>query len=218
MDDIAYAKHQHDITTRITITNYERLSNFDPDHFTAVVLDESSILKNYTGSTRTALIEAFAATEYRLACTATPAPNDIAEIANHAEFLGIMSRVEMLAAFFVHDDEGWRLKGHAAAPFYQWMASWGMALKKPSDLGYDNDGFDLPPLHVDSIIVDTDWSPEGQLFVSHLKGITERAKVRRDTLANRVAAAAELVNADSRAVVVLGWAQRRIRRTRRTHP
>ena len=195
--DIAYTQRQQDISTRIAITNYERLDNFDPATFGAVVLDESSILKNYTGKTRNALIAAFAATPYRLCCTATPAPNDIAEIANHAEFLGLMSRVEMLAAFFVHDDAGWRLKGHAHDAFYKWMAGWSMAVKRPSDLGYVEKGFDLPPLHVHPEIVDSEWKPEGQLFASHLKGITERAHVRKTTLVARTERAAELVNGDN---------------------
>ena len=192
--DLRYRRHQHEIDSPLTITNYEMVSHFDPDRFAGVVLDESSILKNYTGKIRTQLVEQFAATPYKLCCTATPAPNDIAEIANHSEFLGIMSRVEMLAAFFVHDDKGWRLKGHATNPFYRWMASWGMAVKRPSDLGYSDDGFDLPPLNVLETIVASEWKPDGQLFASHLKGITERASVRKATLDGRVKAAAELIN------------------------
>ena len=196
--DLNYRRHQDDVDSLLTITNYEMVSRFDPDRFVGVVLDESSILKNYTGKIRTQLVEQFASTEYKLCCTATPAPNDIAEIANHAEFLGIMSRVEMLAAFFVHDDKGWRLKGHATNPFYRWMASWGMAVKRPSDLGYSDDGFDLPPLNVLEIIVDSEWKPDGQLFASHLKGITERASVRKATLNARVQAAADLINNNGR--------------------
>ncbi len=192
--DVQYCRHQHEVTGPITITNYEMVHEFDPAQFAGVVLDESSILKNYTGKVRNQLVEQFADTDYKLCCTATPAPNDIAEIANHAEFLGIMSRVEMLAAFFVHDDKGWRLKGHAIKPFYQWMASWGMAVKRPSDLGYSDDGFELPPLTVESEIVESPWIPDGQLFASHLKGITERASVRKATLAERSQAAADLIN------------------------
>lgn len=194
--DVQYVRDPADITSDIAITNYEIADRFDPERFAGVVLDESSILKNYTGKTRTALINQFAATPYRLCCTATPAPNDIAEIANHAEFLGIMSRVEMLATFFVHDQNGWRLKGHATEPFYRWLASWGLAIKKPSDLGYNDDGFKLPPLTVEPILVPVEWSPEGQLFASHLSGITERAAVRRETTDARVAQAAELIEAE----------------------
>lgn len=192
---VTYARSQDQAApSGITITNYEMMEHFDPSQFGAVVLDESSILKSYDGKTRTALIEAFHETPYRLCCTATPAPNDIAEIANHAEFLSIMTRVEMLSAFFVHDDEGWRLKKHAArGPFYKWLASWSMSIRKPSDLGYENDGFDLPTLTIDPIFVQSTYVPEGMLFHVALKGITERAQVRKGTLEERVKAAVELI-------------------------
>jgi superfamily II DNA or RNA helicase len=180
----------------ITITNYEMLHAFDPSAFGAVVLDESGILKNFDGKVRTQLIRAFRDTPYRLCATATPAPNDIAELANHAEFLGIMKREEMLAAFFVHDDTGWRLKGHAREPFYRWLASWGMSLMRPSDLGYSDDGYELPPLEITATLVPTSWTRTGQLFATDLKGITDRAAVRRDTLSERVKAAAELINGE----------------------
>lgn len=191
---ITYARSQSDATD-LTITNYEMVDRFDPDQFGAVVLDESSILKSQDGKTRTKLIEMFANTPYRLCCTATPAPNDTAEMANHAEFLGIMSRVEMLAMFFVHDDEGWRLKGHARDPFYKWLASWGMSLLKPSDLGYDDGDYQLPPLTINPVILASNYVPEGQLFATSLKGITDRAAVRRSTVTERTNAAANLINA-----------------------
>lgn len=177
----------------ITITNYEQLHKLDAQGFEGIVLDESSILKNFTGKTRNALIVAFAGTPYRLACTATPAPNDIAEMANHAEFLGVKRRVEMLAEYFVHDDAGWRLKGHAARAFYRWLAGWSMSLTKPSDLGYDDEGYDLPPLVIEPEIVQTDYVPPGQLFALGLHGVVERATVRRDTAEDRVAAAVALI-------------------------
>ena len=196
---VTYARRQEDAPAAgITITNYEMLSHFDPDAFGAVALDESSILKAFEGKTRTALIEAFRKTPMRLCCTATPAPNDIAEIANHAEFLGVMSRVEMLAAFFVHDDAGWRLKGHAREPFYRWLASWGMSLKKPSDLGYSDDGYNLPTLSITPHFLETDYAPDGKLFADRLSGVTERASVRRQTFAARTAAAAALIEAEHR--------------------
>src|SRR5436190_6366649 len=184
----------------ITITNYEMVEHFDPSEYGAVVLDESSILKALDGKTRRRLTDMFAKTPYRLCCTATPAPNDIAEIGNHAEFLGVMPHHEMLSAFFVHgstDDgkDGWRLKGHAEDAFYRWLASWSMAVRKPSDLGYEDDGFVLPPLTIRPTFVDVDYVPEGQLFFGGLKGITDRSAVRRATLEDRVAKAAELVNA-----------------------
>ena len=155
--DVRYVRSQNDVGNRgIYITNYEMVERFDAALFDAVVLDESSILKSLDGKTRKQLTAMFAGTDYRLCCTATPAPNDIAEIANHAEFLGIMSRVDMLSAFFVHDQmskvsAGWRLKGHAEEPFYRWLASWGMSLRLPSDLGYDDDGFILPGISIDPL-------------------------------------------------------------------
>jgi superfamily II DNA or RNA helicase len=191
---VAYARKQADAPEHgISITNYEMLQHFDPTAFGAVVLDESSILKAFDGKTRTALIEAFAQTPMRLCCTATPAPNDSSELANHAEFLGLLTRVEMLATFFVHDENGWRLKGHARQPFYRWLASWGMSLKRPSDLGYSDDGYILPTLNIEPVIVRTDYAPPGQLFAVGLHGISDRAAVRRDTMQERVAAAITLV-------------------------
>jgi DNA modification methylase/superfamily II DNA or RNA helicase len=194
--NVQYVRHQRDVRGRIVVTNYEMLDKMDPSTFGAVVLDESSILKNFEGKTRKALIEAFKDTPYRLCCTATPAPNDHTEIANHAEFLGVMTRQEMLATYFVHDDEGWRLKGHAREPFYQWLASWAMALRKPSDLGYADDGYNLPALTIAPVIVASDYVPEGQLFSTGLKGVTDRAKVRRSTLNDRVFRTAQMVNRD----------------------
>lgn len=194
---VMYARRQADAPEHgITITNYEMLDHFDPAAFGAVVLDESSILKSFDGKVRTALIEAFMGTSRRLCCTATPAPNDVAELANHAEFLGVMDRVDMLATFFVHDDAGWRLKKHARQPFYRWLASWSMSLKKPSDLGYSDDGYVLPPLEIRPAFVQTKYTPPGQLFATALHGITDRVQVRRQTLTERVAAAARLVAAE----------------------
>ncbi len=194
---VHYTRSGSDLTDGINITNYEMIEHFNPDDFSSIVLDESSILKSLTGKTRAKLIEMFANTEYRLCCTATPAPNDIAEIANHAEFLGIMSRADMLATFFVHDDQGWRLKKHASEPFYRWMASWGMSLRKPSDLGYADDGFNLPELTIRPIIIEVGYKPEGQLFWTGLKGVSDRANVRRATLNDRVNAAADLINGNT---------------------
>ena len=191
--DVHYTRDGSDIVDAINITNYEMAGHFDPADFGAIVLDESSILKSLDGKTRKHLTEMFAATPYRLCCTATPAPNDIAEIANHAEFLGIMPRNEMLAAFFVHDDEGWRLKGHASQPFYRWLASWGMSVRKPSDLGYDDAGYELPPLSITPHFIETDYRPEGMLFSVGLHGIGDRSKVRKATLRERVDAAVALV-------------------------
>ena len=192
----------------ISITNYEMVEHFDPAAYGAVVLDESSILKALDGKTRRRLTETFADTPYRLCCTATPAPNDIAEIGNHAEFLGVMAHHEMLSAFFVHgslgegEKDGWRLKGHAEDAFYRWLASWGMAVRKPSDLAYNDDGFVLPPLSIRPEFVPAEYVPDGQLFFAGLKGVTDRSHVRKATLAGRVARAAELVNASDEQWIV----------------
>src|SRR4029077_888554 len=131
----------------VWITNYEMVTRFSPELFDAVVLDEASLLKNSAGAMRTMLIEHFRTVPRRLACTATPAPNDSEELTNQAEFLGVIRRVEMLAAYFVHDsDAGWRLKGHARGPMFRWMASWAVAIRMPSDFGYPDNGYVLPGL------------------------------------------------------------------------
>lgn len=195
--------HEHIGTAPIVITNYERLDKFDVSAFGAVVLDESSILKAFDGKTRTKLIETFKHTPYRLCCTATPAPNDIAELANHAEFMGLMTRAEFLATWFVHDDEGWRMKRHAVEPFYRWMASWALAIRRPSDLGYDDAGFNLPPLRIHDCIVPGE-SESGTLFPQMgLKGIGGRLKARRGSLDARLDATSNLVH--ERGVAWLIW-------------
>ena len=200
---VGYARHQSEVRGRITVTNYDMLEEFDPAAFRAVVLDESSILKNFEGKTRAALIAKFSATPYRLCCTATPAPNDISEIANHAEFLGIMTRQEMLAKFFVHDDEGWRLKGHASEPFYAWMASWAMHLKSPADLGFGDEGYVLPPLEILAHFIEVPpQNAAGTLFPVGLKGIGDRARVRKNTVDCRVKRAAEIVNSEREPFIV----------------
>lgn len=190
----AYCRSHADVRTAITVTNYEMADCFDAAAFGAVVLDESSILKGLDGKTRQRLTDQFSRTPYRLCCTATPAPNDITEMANHAAFLGIMSRVEMLAMFFVHDDEGWRLKGHAVEPFFRWLASWAMSVKRPSDLGYSDVGYNLPRLTVTPQWIEADYRPKGMLFATTLRGITDRMQVRRSTLTDRIAATARLIN------------------------
>jgi hypothetical protein len=153
-------------------------------------------LKDYAAKTRQALIDAFADTPYRLACSATPSPNDVVELANHAEFLGYATRENFLAAYFVHDDNGWRLKGHAVDAFWSWVASWAVAMRLPSDLGYDDTGYDLPPLTIHSQIVDVDYVPEGRLFATELGGVGGRAKVRQSTLDARCEKATRIVVAE----------------------
>jgi len=191
----------------IYITNYEMQHAFEPANFAAVVLDESSILKNHEGRTRMALTDRWGKVPYRLACTATPAPNDHTELANHAEFIGAMTRVEMLAAFFVHDDDGWRLKGHAADAMYRWMAGWAVAARRPSDVtGCTDDdlGYQLPPLRIHGHTVEVNAAPEGQLFATSLGGVGGRAKARKATMAERVGLAADLLTHDRPAIAWCG--------------
>lgn len=178
------------------ITNYEMVEQINPATLAAVALDEASILKSSSGATRTMLIERFGAVPYRLSCTATPAPNDPEELTNQAEFLGHMSRTHMLAAYFVHDDSGWRLKGHARRPMFEWMSSWAVAIRRPSDMGYSDEGYDLPGLNIVPQVVHVEIEAEGQLFATDLGGVGGRAKVRRQTLQARVARAAEIIAAE----------------------
>lgn len=181
----------------VWVTNYERVQSFPPNMFGAVCLDESSILKASDGRTRTMLIRHFQDVPNRLACTATPGPNDPEELTNHAEFLGQMTRTNMLAAYFVHDQDGWRLKGHARGPMIQWMTTWAVAIRKPSDFGYDDTGYDLPDPVIIPEIVDVDVTPaEGELFAASIGGVSGRSRVRKETLEARVARAAELVASD----------------------
>ena len=175
------------------ITNYEKLGKFVGAEYDAIVLDESSILKSIDGKTRTMLLSEFTDIPYRLCCTATPAPNDIAELANHAQFIGVMSRVEMLATFFVHDSDGWRLKGHAQESFWKWMVTWSLYVRLPSDLGFPNDGFILPDLSFDDLVVESDYVPDGMLFPVTLSGVQDRNKVRRETIQPRAEALAERI-------------------------
>lgn len=194
-----YAAHGDDVDHRhgdIAVTNYERLQSFTPGQFDAVVLDESSILKQSDGKTRTMLIEWAREVPHRLACSATPAPNDPEELTNQAEWLGRMSRTHMLAAYFIHDTDGWRLKGHARAPMVEWMSGWAVALRKPSDMGGDDAGYDLPGLEIVPHLIPVHVEQEGALFATELGGVQGRAQIRKQSLPDRVARAAELVAAE----------------------
>lgn len=202
-----YAKTTAEAKTAIVVTNYERLDAFADVKFSGAALDESSILKSFDGATRGALIERFAATPFRLACTATPAPNDYLELGNHAQFLGIMSWQEMAAEFFVHDQQAtdgnrgqqsgaWRLKGHAGDAFWKWLVSWGIFVKRPSDIGFENDGYNLPKLTIRESVVKVGRASPGMLFAAPLKGVGDRIRTRKDTLTERVARAAEIIGAE----------------------
>jgi hypothetical protein len=184
---------QADCVAGINVTNYQKMHQFDLSLFAGVILDESSILKSTDGKYRTALIEACQTIPFRLAATATPAPNDFMELGNHAEFLGVMRNTDMLATFFTHDGgstQKWRLKGHAENEFWKWMASWAVMLRKPSDLGYPNEGYDLPPLHYHQHTVEVEHVPsiEAGLFAAPAVTLSERISARRCTVAERAVA------------------------------
>lgn len=197
-----------DGTTPVAITNYEMLAHFDASKFVGVAADESSILKAYDGKLRNQIIGSFSETPWRLACTATPAPNDHGELGNHAEFLGIRTRVEMLSEFFVHDGgstQDWRLKGHARDAFWRWVASWGAVIKRPSDLGYSDDGFALPPIRYHERIVEVDHADArkaGLLFAPEARTLADQRATRRMTLDRRVEVAAELAAGDEPVLVL----------------
>ncbi len=189
----------------ISAANYQMLHKFDPDNYAGVVADESSIIKNSDGKTRKAVTEFLRRIPYRLLCTATPAPNDFMELGTSAEALGIMSRNQMLGMFFANDGETtqqWRLKGHAKSRFWQWVASWARAVRKPSDLGFADDKFNLPPLTVTPVSVD---SQQGEgFFPRQCRGMDDDRKERRVTLTKRCEAAADLVPKDRPCVL---WCQ-----------
>lgn len=186
----------------VNVSNYQKMEHFNLSKFGGVVLDESSILKSTDGKYRNRLIEECSTVPFRLAATATPAPNDFMELGNHAEFLGVMSYTDMLATFFTHDGgetQKWRLKGHAETEFWKWMASWSVMLRKPSDLGYANEGYDLPPLTYHQHTVGVEYAPSmetGLLFPMEARTMQERISARKDSVEERVALAASLTPND----------------------
>lgn len=184
----------------IVITNYDRLHRFDPAHFGGVVLDESSCIKHHDTRTLKTLLEAFKDTPFKLCATATPAPNDWTELGTHAEFLGICTRQEMLAEFFTHDGGDtsvWRLKGHARHIFWQWVSGWGAMVRKPSDLGFDDSAYALPPLHLHEHTVATEMPTNGMLFATEAQTLSERREARKLSVEDRVRDCAAIVNADA---------------------
>lgn len=201
IEGAAYLR-EDDRQTPIVVTNYEMLEKFDPAQFAGVVLDESSILKSYTGKFKQHIIQEWGQVEYRLACTATPAPNDFMELGNHSEFLGVQTGSEMLSSFFINDPGNvgkYRLKGHGEGKFWDWMSQWAVMLKKPSDLGYSDEGFTLPPLNIEEHVVDPNKPPEGLLFALDAHTMQERLTARRSSVEERVKHVAEIVNQDSSA-------------------
>lgn len=201
--EVTHCREAADVNTNgINVVNYERIERFDPKLFGGFVADEASILKSHDSKTRNLLIDMFAKTPFKLACTATPAPNDHVELGNLCEFLGVMTRSEMLSMFFVHDageTQTWRLKGHAQKEFWRWVCSWAVSLMNPRDLGYSSEGYDLPELRWhEHLIQSSDEQAQrmGMLFATNAQTLQERRQARRASLADRVALAAELANAD----------------------
>lgn len=197
---VEYHRTHPDNLPGIVITNYEMMDGFNMADFTGIVLDESSILKSHDGKTRTAILDASARIPYRLSCTATPSPNDFMELGNQAEFVGVMSREEMLAMFFIHDGGDtakWRLKGHGEEKFWEWLSTWAAVIRKPSDLGFEDTGYDLPPLHIHEHVIEIDRPAPGQLFALPAVSLNDQRAAKRESMADRVTALSAMVNQSS---------------------
>lgn len=200
---------EDDGQTRIVVTNYEMLERFNPAAFTGIVLDESSILKSYTGKFRNHLVHEWGRLPFRLCATATPAPNDYMELGSHSEFIGAMRSSEMLSAFFINDQScvgRYTIKGHAQQAFWRWLASWAVMIRRPSDLGYDDGDFVLPPLVYHEHVVNPSKAPEGLLFDLPAHTMKERQTARRSSVPDRVEKAAEIAMEDDGPCLV--WCDR----------
>lgn len=181
----------------IDVQNYEQLNNIDCSIYSGIVLDESSILKNFEGETKKQIIDTFKNTPYKLACTATPSPNDPMELGNHSEFLDVMGRNEMLAMYFVHDGgetAKWRLKGHAVKMFYQFVGSWAIMLNKPQDIGFKMVGYDLPKLNLIENQIKTPKRNNGSLFNDAIISATNFNSELRITKLERLDEVVKLIN------------------------
>lgn len=205
--EVKVVNEANEVIVGINLVNYEKLHHFDPSVFAGVVLDESSVLKNYTGKTKRLLVDSYARTPYRLACTATPSPNDHTELGSHAEFLGVCDREDMLSKYFVHDGgdtSKWRLRGHAKKKFWEWVATWAVCLSKPSDIGGSDDGYALPELTIERHVVEVeqDDAPDGMLFNISGLSATNIHEEKRLTCTARAKRSAELVADKSRVAVV----------------
>ena len=206
---VTVCRKGEDVRPGVNVTNYEMLEHFNAEDFSGVVLDESSILKDATSATRKMLTDKFRHTPYKLCCTATPSPNDFMELGTHSDFLGVMNQPEMLATFFCHDGGNtskWRLKGHAEQKFFEWVASWACCITNPADLGYDGSDFVLPELRIEEVVTKTKdmENREGQyiLFAETALSLNERREARRNSLTDRVRAAADIANATDEQVLV----------------
>ncbi len=197
----------------ITITNYEKLHLFDPNDFIGIVCDESSILKNFDGKRRKIITEFMKKMPYRLLCTATAAPNDYIELGTSSEALGSMGHMDMLCRFFKNSmnscDTGrfhghtqkWRFKQHAQVHFWRWVCSWAIALRRPSDIGFDDNGFNLPPLVERETIVPCSRPLDGKLFVEPAMNLREQRQERRATITERCEVAASKIKSDRHSIV-----------------
>lgn len=212
---VNFVKSQEELKPGINITNYEMIDHFTGD-VDSIILDESSILKSVSGKIKRKLIDTFSSVRYRLCCTATPAPNDYIEIGNHAWFLGVSTHQEMLSMFFINANKEhtinmggklyirkgsnkngteWRIKHHAEEKFFEWMSSWAMFMMRPSDLGYDDSGYILPPLNIKPMVKEVvDYHQEGVLFFNGLKGIADRSGVRADMVDIKLEMLKELIH------------------------
>ncbi len=195
-------ENDNDVVNGVNITNYEKIHKFNTTVFSGIVLDESSIIKSYSGKTTKDLQERFKLTPFKLCCTATPSPNDYTEIGTTAEFLNIMPRSEMLATYFINDcikrkgknDRiGWRLKGHAEKEFFKWISTWAMMIKNPSDIGFDGSMFNLPNLNITEVIIESKPTEEC-LFVEYAETLTERREARKESIDQRVEKAKQIAN------------------------
>ena len=193
---IEIEKYKNQINKGIYITNYEQLDNIDCDIFSGIVLDESSILKNFTGKYKNLIIEKFKHTPYKLACTATPSPNDLNEIGNHSEFLDILDSQDMRSKWFVRDEgmNNYRLKGHAKKDFYGWISSWATMICKPSDIGFNSDGYSLPKLNQIEHEVKTELKNNGLLFNESAVNATNFNKELRETKEKRLKKVIDICN------------------------
>jgi len=203
--ELTHCRELSQVGPGINITNYDRLHKFDPSVYGAVVLDESSCIKHHDAKTLRTLLDAFRDTPFKLCATATPAPNDWTELGTHAEFLGICTRAEMLAEYFTHDGGDtsvWRLKGHARALFWRWVSTWGAMVRRPSDLGFDDSAYALPPLHMHEHTVATEMPTNGMLFASEAQTLSERRGARKMSVDDRVRDCAAIVNDDLQPWVV----------------
>lgn len=207
---------------RIIVTNYERLHYFNPDDFAGVICDESSAIKNFNGERRALVTEFMKSRPYRLLCTATAAPNDYVELGTSSEALGELGHIDMLNRFFKNDQNtsdtkmlkrnpiahggpksaGWRFKGHAELAFWRWVCSWARAMRKPSDLGFSDEGFDLPPLIENEHVVETRTLADGMLFAMPAQNMREEREERRRTIQERCEKAADLVVLTKKPAVV----------------